>query len=254
MGELDGQVGLVTAGAQGIGRAIALKLAGAGADIVITMRKRVAEDPLAREVAAMGKRALSLEMDVTDRTSIERTVEKAVGQFGKVDILVNNAGVREDGLGKTTAQTFDRCYAVNLKGVWQVSQAIAPHFQERGSGKIINIASIFGRRPNASIPAYCASKAALISLTQSLALTLGPFNINVNAVCPGPVMTQNLQEWVQTHVGDLAFLKNYAQDHTALKRLAVADDIGDAVAFLASPRAAAITGQSINVDCGAILS
>src|SRR5262249_51530191 len=134
---------------------------------------------------------IAVVLDVTDESSVLNGVQRAIEQFSCINILVNNAGIHCEAAGRpSTAEHFNRCLGVNLIGAWRTSQALLPHFRARGGGKIVNIASIDGRRPWAIAPAYSASKAALISLTQALAVMFGDDNINVNAVCPGGIMTK----------------------------------------------------------------
>src|SRR5207253_363462 len=144
----------------------------------------------------------------------------------------------------TCPEDFDQCYAVNLKGIWNVTQALLPHFKAQGGGKIINICSTAGRKGQALTPAYCASKAAVISLTQSLAAALGPEGINVNAVCPGLVWTAQSEQWLgllrqsgATEAPDMEALLASSKELLPLRRHLTAEDVGYAVVFLASPRA-----------------
>ena len=172
----------------------------------------------------------------------------ALEHFPKIDILVNNAGVLVGTDYKdTSAEDFDLCYEVNLKSVWQISKVMAPHFKKNGGGKIVNIASIGGRLGMSDIPAYRASKAGVINLTQSLAHALGSDNINVNAVCPGVV---------ETSMADKLGGEDHETDYdelakgSALGRIASPEDIGQAVVFFASSYSKNITGQALNVDGG----
>ena len=248
MKNLTDNTALITGSGQGLGRAIALELAKAGANVIVSDLNSENAQTVASEIKDLGRNAIPLQLDVTDTKAIQDGVLQALNHFSRIDILINNAGVAEKGVETTTPEEFDLCYAVNVKGVWNVCNALIPHFKQNGGGKIVNIASIAGRRGSASVPAYCASKAAVISLTQSLAGALGPDNINVNAVCPGVIKT-NMTE---THK-QILNMDNYfdeATESTALKRLATPEDIGHAVVFLTSPQAQNITGQSLNVDSG----
>lgn len=244
---LHNQVALITGSAQGIGRGIVMELAKVGANIVVADINKARAESVAVEVHALGSDALPLFMDVTDSESIDNCVEKALAHFSRIDILVNNAGVgfEEKGL----IEEFDVNYAVNLKGVWQVTSALIPHFKKNQKGKIINIASICGRKGvQPSTMAYNASKAAVINLTQSLAMSLGSDNINVNAICPGAVKTPQ-NEAARKKSNDPNW-ENYAQTYTQLKRPLTPEDMGMAVAFFASSQAKNITGQALNVDGG----
>lgn len=189
--ELQQKTAIVTGGGRGIGRGIALVLARAGADLVIADLDLESAEHTAKEVAELGREVLVVHTDVTDVASARIAVKRALTRFGGIDILVNNAGVVQDGVGRGTSEDdFERCSRVNVGGIWNMSGAVIPHFRERETGKIVNIASIAGRRGGGGLPAYEASKAGAISLTQSLAASLGPHNINVNAICPGLLWTE----------------------------------------------------------------
>ena len=184
MAALDDRIALVTGGGRGIGRGIVHQLAKAGADVAIGDVDLENAEKTAGEVEELGRRALVLRLDVTDSASAREGVASVVEHFGSLDILVNNAGVVQDHLDDdVTERDFDRCFEVNLKGIWIVSREAAEHFKQRGAGKIVNIASIAGRRGGAGLAPYSASKAGAISLTQSLASGLGRHGINVNAIC-----------------------------------------------------------------------
>ena len=262
MKDLENNIAFVTGGAQGLGRGIAIELAKAGADIVIGDLNLKKAETVAAEIRELGRKSLALNLDVTDGTSINRAVDSALGQFPHIDIVVNNAGVVQKTVGdETTAEDFDFCYGVNLKAVWQMTQAIIPHFKSRHQGSIVNISSGAGRGGNSTVPAYSASKAGVINLTQSQAMVLAPFNINVNAVCPGLIWTpmwEQLEGMVsktsrQDEINEQSAFK-VGVKNTPLQRPVTAEDIGQAVVFLASPQAKNITGQSLNVDGGLIMS
>jgi NAD(P)-dependent dehydrogenase (short-subunit alcohol dehydrogenase family) len=249
--DFTAQAALVTGGAQGIGFAIACELASLSSRVVIADRDRDKADTAAKELERLGSEALALTLDVTDTGSVGQCVAAAIERFGRIDVLVNNAGIHCEQIGQlSTEQHFNRCLDVNLIGVWRMTQAIVPHFKAHGRGKIVNIASINGRKPWVDTPAYSASKAAVINLTQSLAAQLGAHNINVNAVCPGGVLTAMADQFTD----DRAELLRKMIDTRLLKRELFAEDIGRAVVFFASAHAACITGQALNVDLGAIMS
>jgi meso-butanediol dehydrogenase/(S,S)-butanediol dehydrogenase/diacetyl reductase len=257
--DLGQRTAIVTGGGRGIGRGIALALTGAGADIVIADIDLESAERTSKDISELGRDVLVVRTDVTDLDSARAAVEQTLARFGKVDILVNNAGVVQETVGGDTADTdWERCLGVNLKGIWNMSSAVIPHFREREAGKIVNIASIAGRRGNAGLSAYSASKAAAISLTQSLAASLGEHNINVNAICPGLLWTDmwrkiegimrrtNAPEVIDERAGFDA----YIESNCPLKREQTPEDIGNAAAFLVSDLAKNITGQSLNVDGG----
>jgi NAD(P)-dependent dehydrogenase (short-subunit alcohol dehydrogenase family) len=213
----------------------------------------------AKDVEARGREVQVVRIDVTDASSVGDGVATALERFGRVDILVNNAGVVQDHVGTAVDQDdFDRCFQVNLRGIWAMTSALAPHFRERGCGKIVNIASIAGRRGDTGLAPYSASKAGAISLTQSLAAELGPHGINVNAVCPGLLWTpmwEKLEGMFRKTddaevVGQRAAFDAYIQANCPLRREQTPEDIGHAVVFLVSDAARNITGQSLNVDGG----
>mgnify|MGYP001079200522 CR=1 FL=1 len=255
MFNLETKTAFITAGAQGIGRSIAIELARAGADIVVAQRDIKKVDGVIDEIKSMGRQAIGVHVDVTDMTSVKNGVQKALEQFPRIDILVNNAGCGEHIAGSTTLDDFDACNDVNVKGVWRVCSELAPHFKANQSGKIINISSVAGRRGNTDDLAYRASKAAVINLTQSLACQLGPDNINVNVICPTGIPTTEL---VQKALSQRGLTKEGAEKHLmelgVLKRLVTTDDIAYATVFFASPAAKSITGQTLNVDAGFIMS
>jgi meso-butanediol dehydrogenase/(S,S)-butanediol dehydrogenase/diacetyl reductase len=252
-------VAVVTGGGRGIGRGIVLSLAEAGADVAIFDVDLANAEATAKEVTERGRRALIARVDVTDPGSIEAGVTLTQTQLGPVDILVNNAGVVQENVGAATSgDDFDLCYQVNLKGIWNVSSGLIPHFRERRAGKIVNIASIAGRHGEHGLAGYSASKAGAISLTQSLATTLGPSNINVNAVCPGLLWTDMWrkvegllrQDSSKETVDERAAFNAYLEQRCPLRREQTPEDIGNAVVFLVSDAARNITGQALNVDGG----
>jgi 3-oxoacyl-[acyl-carrier protein] reductase len=251
MCSLTGQAALVTGATQGIGRAIALELARAGSRVAVAGRDMRNAHMVVEEIEALNGEGAAIQLDVTDATSVQRCAREAIVRFSSIDILVNNAGIHCEKIGRaSTVEHFERCFDVNLFGVWRMTQALVPHFRVRGGGKIINIASINGRKPWADTPAYSASKAALINLTQALAIQLAPDDINVNAVCPGGIMTAMADAFKE----DRPALRERIVSSRLLKRELLPEDIGHAVVFLASAQARNITGQALNVDGGTVLS
>jgi NAD(P)-dependent dehydrogenase (short-subunit alcohol dehydrogenase family) len=249
--DLQDQNALVTGAAQGIGRGIALQLARAGCRVVIADRDLPRAQATADEMQEVGHEVIALLLDVTDATSVGECVQAAIARFGRIDILVNNAGIHCEKIGEaSTVEQFTQCLDVNLLGVWRVTQALVPHFKAHGTGRIVNVASINGRKPWADTPGYSASKAAVINLTQSLAMQLGAANINVNAVCPGGIMTAMADVLAR----DRNALEREIIQSRILKRPLLPEDIGDAVVFFASAQARSITGQALNVDGGTVLS
>jgi NAD(P)-dependent dehydrogenase (short-subunit alcohol dehydrogenase family) len=252
MVELEDKTALVTGGAQGIGFGIAMELARAGSHIVIADQNLPKVNAAADEIRRSTRReVIALALDVTDEDSVKSCVQICIDRVSRIDVLVNNAGVHRERIGQvSTIENFWQCFDVNLFGVWRVTQALVPHFKANRGGKIINIASINGRTPWADTPAYSASKAALINLTQSLAIKLAADDINVNAVCPGGVITP----MARALAPDLQAMEREILDRRLLKRPLLPEDIGHAVVFLASSRSRNITGQALNVDGGVVLS
>ena len=263
MDSLKNQVAFVTGAAQGIGEGIAIEMARAGADIVIGDLKPDKAQAVSERIKELGRRVLVLRLDVIDKDSISRAISSTLEHFGAINILVNNAGVVQRGLGdNTTDNDFDLCYEVNLKSIWLMSEAITPYFKNSMQGKIVNIASGSGRVGGHFVPAYCASKAAAINLTQSLACMLAPYNVNVNAICPGSVWTpmwERMEEMLsktsdKQEVDKRSMFEDNINTHSLLGRAATPNDIGNAAVFLSSSSARNITGQSLNVDAGALMN
>lgn len=260
MSTLDNQVALVTGGGRGIGRGIVLELAKEGADIAIGDIDLANAETTAAEVRDLGRQCSIVELDVTNEDQAEAAIAEVVAERGRLDALVNNAGVvgQNVGGGSIELSDWDACYEVNLKGIWIMSRAVVDQFRGAGGGKIVNIASIAGRRGGAGLAHYNASKAGAISVTQSLASDLGALNINVNAVCPGLLWTDMWRQLEAMIGGDPAdevvdrrkFFESYLETNCPLQREQTPEDIGMAVAFLASDRARNITGQALNVDGG----
>jgi NAD(P)-dependent dehydrogenase (short-subunit alcohol dehydrogenase family) len=234
-------------------------LAREGAAVVLADVDLESANATAAAINAGGGRTTVIETDVTSTDAAETAVRDAIAWGGKVDILVNNAGVVGEHVGREiTLADWDMCYEVNLKGIWIMSRAVAPHFKDRGGGKIVNIASIAGRVGGAGLAHYNASKAGAISVTQSLAGELGPSNVNVNAVCPGLLWTPMWRQLEAMFGGDETpetvdrrqVFERFIEANCPLRREQTPEDIGNAVAFLASEEARNITGQALNVDGG----
>ena len=258
--ELKGTVGIVTGGARGIGRGIATCLAREGVNVVIAdlgQNQDIAQDmaETARHVTAQGVEALSVSVDVRDSDQVQAMVKAAIDRFSKVDILVNNAGVI--GVAPVAAMEeaeWDRVIGVNLKGTFLCSKAVAPHMMERRSGRIVNLSSQAGKRGHAGIAHYCTSKFGVIGFTQSLAQEMGPFNVTVNAICPGEVDTAMFRDVLAPAMAAARGItvdevwKDWIATRVPLGRPQSAEDMGEAVVFLC--RAENITGEAINVTGG----
>ena len=277
MYNLNGKVALVTGagGKNGIGRAIATRLAKEGADVAvndITEHPYAADQAdwqglpdLVREIEAMGRRAISVVADVADAVQVKEMVDQTVAHFGKIDILINNAGTIA---GKDRVpvvdlaeEDWDRVQRVNVKGVFLCSQAVARHLIAQGTGgKIINMSSVTGKRGSARFAAYSASKFAVIGFTQSLASELAPYQVNVNAICPGLVDTERFG-----HLASVLMPENLSADKqlaeyarrseaaVPIGRLAEGADVAKMAAFLASDEAAYLSGVSITVSGGTVM-
>ena len=261
--DVSDKVAIVTGAGRGIGRAIALALARNGADAVVADINEDDAGRVAEEVAETGRQSLALFADVTDQASVDAMVQAALERFGRIDILVNNAGIiaapgweeRE----RSNEEDWNMIYEVNVKGVARVTEAVAPHMKERSYGKIVNIASGAARQGGPGNPPYSASKAAVVSITQGSALGLAPYNINVNAICPGLLWTP-MHERISSrdlNVDDStrglsarAVFDRRVEETTPLKREVMPEDIGNLATFLASEQARNITGQAVNVDGG----
>jgi len=245
--DLSGQVSLVTGAARGLGRAISLALANAGSDVALGLREVGGASSLVREIESMGRKALSLQMDVTDLAQISSAVQKAADHFGKLDILVNNAGNGIGGLAlDVNEHDFDLTLALNLKSTFFASQAAAKLMLRQKGGRIINMSSqaAFAALPTESV--YCASKAAVSHLTKCLAVEWGPHNITVNAVAPTFISTPGTDE----ALSDPAFRADVLERIAALHRIGQPVEVAGAVVFLASPAASLITGHTLVIDGG----
>ena len=253
---LEAKIALVTGSSRGIGRAIALALAREGADITINYNKnRQKAYEVADEVRALGRRSLVVKADVSKSREVQGMVQKVLEEFRRIDILVNNAGVIYLGfLSNSTEEQWDRQMDVNVKGVFLCSKAVVEQMKKQGGGRIVNIASMAGKTAIPLLGPYSASKFAVIGLTQAIALEVAEFGINVNAVCPGNVVTEMSNSelvWREKHMGiKPEDLKKQWIASTPLGRLLQPEDIAKVVVFLCSDESAAMTGQAINVTGG----
>jgi D-sorbitol dehydrogenase (acceptor) len=253
---LEGKVAIVTGGGQGIGRAIATRFAAEGAAVVVADLKEDTAAEVVGEITRAAGQAIPVAVDVRDQKQVSQLVTRTVEAFGEVDILVNNAGVGKIiPFFETSEDDWNFIFDVNCKGLLWCSQAVARQMiaQARG-GKIINLASQAGRRGEALVLAYCASKACVISMTQSMALALAPHRINVNAIAPGIVDTPF---WVEVDRQFAALLnmevgepKRTFSQQIPLGRIEQPEDVAGAALFLASSDADYITQQCLNVDGG----
>jgi gluconate 5-dehydrogenase len=244
--DLSGQVALVTGTSRGLGQHFGRALARAGADLVLTSRDRGSLAAFEREIASVGRRAASLELDVRDQGSIDRAVRDAIAAFGKLDILVNNAGcnVRKPAL-EVTWKDWNLVLDTNLRGTFFVAQAAARHMIERGYGRIINVGSVTSVFGYAGLAPYGASRGGVRQLTMSLADDWGPYGVTVNCLAPGWFRTEQNKvlydnpEWVE-----------YLVERIPVKRPGEPHDLDGAVVFLASEASRYVTGQTLLVDGG----
>src|SRR5262247_545445 len=233
--ELSGQVAIVTGAGRGIGRATALELARLGADVVVAELDQDGAKRTAGEVAALGRRALAVPTDVTSRADLRAMVDRARAELGRIDILVNNAGIyRAAASLDVTEEHWDAVLDINAKAVFFASQAVLPTMIAQKSGSIVNLASMAGKVGSKTNLPYNVSKAAVISMTKSLALAHAGEGIRVNCVCPG---------FVETDMWDVV----------ALGRMERPEDVANVIGFLASPRAGYMTGQALSVDGGLVM-
>lgn len=240
-----GRIALVTGGSRGIGRAVATRLAELGADVVVNYASNPdAARKVVEAVEALGRRALAVKADVSREDEVRHMVAAVEETLGPIDVLVNNAGITRDGLFvRMNEADWDVVLAVNLKGAFLVSKAVARGMMKRRSGSIVNLSSVVGRRGNVGQANYAAAKAGLIGLTKSLARELAPRGIRVNAVAPGYVETD-----MTATIADEAKAAIY--ENTPLKRLGRPEDVAEAVVFLAGDAARYITGVVLPVDGG----
>lgn len=258
MSQLHGRVAIVTGGAQGLGAAICRRLSQEGADVVVAdIRVSGAEDVARALMSETGRRALVLNVDVTDETLVRQMVERTVAEWGRLDILVANAGIVNPApIEEMEREKWQAVLDVNLTGYFLCAKHAAPVMKCQGSGVIIQINSKSGKRGSAKNSAYAASKFGGIGLTQSLALELAEFGIRVNAVCPGNLLDSPL--WVDSlysqyakrlGIGEAEVRQRYI-DQIPMKRGCTYEDVTNVVAFLASDHATYMTGQAINVTGG----
>ncbi len=252
MYELNGRIAVVTGGASGIGRRIAMRLALEGCGVGVIDSNAAGAEETAKAVRDLGRVADATVADVTDIAATRRAIDELAEKLGRLDILVNSAGIlRIAHLATMTKRDWDDTFRVNVDGVFHSCQAAIPHLQRQPQGRIINIASWMGKTGKASYGAYCASKFAVIALTQALALELAPQKITVNAVCPGIIMETGMRD--RAEVEFKAMRLPSAQERVSLiplGRLGYPDDVARVAAFLASDEADYMTGQSINITGG----
>lgn len=243
---LPGKVALITGGSRGIGKAIALGFANAGADVVVSSRKIGDLEEVAEEIRGLGRKSLAVAAHAARMDDINMLVNKVVEEFGRIDILVNNAGTNPttDSALDYTERAWDSVMNLNLKGLFFLSQAAARVMKENGGGSIINIASVGGIRPD-MLPVYGISKAGVIYATKVLAQEWAKYNIRVNALAPGLVKTR-----LSEYLWNTPEVAQHLHDLTPMGRMSTPDEMVGAVIYLCSPAASYVTGQTIAVDGG----
>jgi NAD(P)-dependent dehydrogenase (short-subunit alcohol dehydrogenase family) len=256
--ELQGQVAIVTGGGRGIGRATALELARLGADVVVAELDKAGAERTAGEVAGLGRKSLAIATDVTRRADLTAMVQRTKADLGRIDILVNNAGIyRAAATLDVTEDHWDAIMNINAKAVFFATQAVLPVMIAQKSGAIISLASMAGKIGSKTNLPYNASKAAVVSMTKSLALAHAADGIRVNCVCPGFVETDM---WNMVARDQGALLGMTAEEFTRqrksqvpLGRMEKPEDVAAVIGFLASPRAGYMTGQALSVDGGLVM-
>lgn len=246
------KIALVTGASRGIGRAIAVGMAKRGFDVAINdiERQKDALQDVAREIEASGRRVLTVYADVSNKTDVATMVQKTVDNFGRIDAVVNNAGILiASDVEHLKEEHWDSVLDVNAKGTFLVVQAVLPFMKKQNYGRIVNIASIGGKHGAPEQAHYSASKAAVMGFTRVLAQEVGTFGITANCICPGIILT----DMGRVNLDDIAVREAW-QEKTAMRRIGDPEDVVGPVAFLTSDDAAFVTGQSLNVDGGIVLS
>ena len=231
--KLKDKVAIVTGGGRGIGRAIAVTFAGEGAKIVVAARSSDQVKDVVNEIVEAGGKAIGISVDVTNEDDVKKMVDETMDRFDRIDILVNNAGIFEPGpIASVDSETWRRVIEVNLIGTFHCSKAVTPILIGQGWGRIINNSSRSGKIGHPSLTAYCASKHGVVGFTKALAEELAPFNITVNAICPGLVETDMVSETIKEQAGD---------------KIIKPSEIAELALYLASDSAAPVTGEAINI-------
>jgi 3-oxoacyl-[acyl-carrier protein] reductase len=256
---LKNRVAIVTGGARGIGRGIALKFASEGCDVVVNARPIAVAREVANEIKALGRKSLAVKADVSRSAEVDAMVARTVKEFGKIDILVNNAGgtglAKDTSIEDTSEEDWDRIVDINLKGQFLCCRAVVPYMKKAHYGKIINVSSMGAIQPPAPIVHYHAAKGGVLSLTKDLAFELAPFNITVNAILPGPIRSEFFNEMLKAmskKKGE-AFFKMLGK-RVPMGRMGAPGEVAGVALFLASELSSYVTGEAICVGGGLPLS
>ncbi len=256
---LKEKVAVVTGSGRGIGRAIALAYAREGADLVLAARSLEALQETRAAIEALGRKALVVPTDIRHEENVRKLAEQALAHFGRVDILVNNSGIAGPTapLWEIAPAEWEETFAVNVTGTYLCCRAFLPSMIERRSGCIVIIGSMTGRRPLFGRTPYAASKMALLGLARTLAWEIGPYGIRVNVISPGPVEGERIEGVLRTQAQARGISVDEARrqftSSSPLGRLIPPDNIAEAAVFLASDKAASITGEDLNVSAGTIM-
>lgn len=261
--KLEGRVAIVTGGGQGIGRGIVQCLAEEGADVAILTKSGSSGEKAAEEVKGLGVKALSIKADVTNEDDVKRAVQETLDTFGKIDILVNSVGGGSVNIARfldLKGPEWDETFALNVKSAVHTCRAVVPHFLKQGSGRIVNLSSIGGKKASVMNAPYGSTKAAVIYFTKALAMELGSQHINVNCICPGGVFTPTFAKLIDDHMirpdakekgmTPRQFFDKFIIASSPFKREITPEDIGRATVFLVSEDAKNITGQTLNITAG----
>jgi NAD(P)-dependent dehydrogenase (short-subunit alcohol dehydrogenase family) len=246
---LENRVAIVTGGAKGMGRGIALKFAQEGCDVVVNALHIQGADKVAEEVRALGRKSLAIKADISNNAEVKGMVDETIKEFRKIDILVNNAGgvmgVQGGDTDTATEEDWDKVLSVNLKGAFLVCMAVIPHMKEKNYGKIINVSSMGAVSPSVSVLHYHAAKAGILGLTLNLAFELAPHKIYVNAIVPGPIETPFWDALQPPGPERDAFFEALVKKEIPLGRMGTPEDIAGPALFLASGLSDYVTGQII---------
>lgn len=256
---LSGQVAVVTGGNRGIGRAIALAFARAGAAVALGARTAASLEQVAEEVRSAGAECLAVPCDVADPASVDAFGDAVLERFGRADAVVACAGIAGPTrpLHEITPEEWRECVAIDLDGVYLTFRRFLPGMIERRAGSLVAISSMTGKRPLAGRTPYSAAKLGVIGLVRTLAVEVGPYGIRVNSVCPGAVEGERIERVIRGQAEAQGISEDEARrqltDPAPLKRLVRAEEVADACVFLASDAAAAITGEDVNVTAGLVM-